>query len=547
MIFGRVALAEAVGARLAHSLRIAGGALRKGTLLGPAEVAALAAAGHADVVVARLERGEQGEDEAASAVATAVAGDGIAVGPAATGRCNLLAASRGLLVLRREEIDRLNGIDEAVTVATLAPFTLVETGALVATVKVIPFGVPDSVVAAWLESAARGARLGVAPLARKEAGLLLTRLPGMPEALLDAAARSIRARLSRLGCEVTQERRTAHEEGAAGAALRELLASGASPILVLGASATLDRADVIPRAIVEAGGVVERLGMPVDPGNLLVLARHGDVPVVGVPGCARSPLPSGFDAVLERLLADLPVTSQDLSAMGVGGLLKEIPGRPQPRRGAPESGAPAGNAAPRRSEKAIAAVVLAAGRSRRMEGRNKLLADVGGAPMIARVVDALLASPVSPVVVVLGHDADAVRAALGERPVRTVVNPRAAEGMSTSLRVGLDAVGEVDGALVCLGDMPWVRPEHVAALRDAFDPLEGRGICVPFHDGKRGNPVLWASAYFAEMRELAGDTGARDLLERHADAVWSVPVADAGVTLDVDTREALDDLTRRFA
>lgn len=193
---------------------------------------------------------------------------------------------------------------------------------------------------------------------------------------------------------------------------------------------------------------------------------------------------------------------------------------------------------------AIAAVVLAAGRSSRMGEHNKLLAMVDGAPMITHAVDSLLATSVRPIVVVTGHDEAAVREALGGRAVTFVPNPRWAEGMSTSLRAGISELGEdVDGALVCLGDMPRVRASHVEALVGAFDPAGGRSICVPTWEGRRGNPVLFARRHFAEMRALAGDVGARSLIEKHARAVGYVPMPDGAVTVDVDTPEALAALT----
>jgi molybdenum cofactor cytidylyltransferase len=190
----------------------------------------------------------------------------------------------------------------------------------------------------------------------------------------------------------------------------------------------------------------------------------------------------------------------------------------------------------------VAAVVLAAGLSRRM-GENKLLVPIDGTPMIARVDDALAASPVASVSVVLGHDAARVRAALDGRSVQFVECADYADGLSASLRAGISSIEGADAALVCLGDMPWVAPAHVRAVIDAFDPAAGRAVCVPFFAGKRGNPVLWAARYFPEMQALSGDVGARELLERHAEAVFPVEVGDAAVTLDIDTREALARLT----
>jgi len=178
-------------------------------------------------------------------------------------------------------------------------------------------------------------------------------------------------------------------------------------------------------------------------------------------------------------------------------------------------------------------------------GRNKLLLPVDGMPMVAHTVDALIASSATDIVVVTGHQADQVRAALAGRSVAFVHNPDYAEGLSTSLKAGVTALPEdADGALVCLGDMPLVTPANLDRLIAAFNPVEGRLVCVPTHDGKRGNPILWARQFFAEMAGMTGDVGARGLLERHADAICEVAMTDAGVLLDFDTPDTLSALAK---
>lgn len=536
MYFGPIPVPEALGAIVGHTLRLGGArVLKKGSILGPSDLEALRDAGVAEVIAARLDPGDVHEDEAATLVAEAVAGPGIRLAEASTGRCNLHAETAGLLLVDRDTIDRLDLVDEAVTLATIAPMSPVRAGDMVATVKIIPFAAPRAVVDAC---AAAGASrpITVAPFRPWSAGLVLTRLPGVKESVLDRAAGAQRVRAERLGGSIAREIRCAHDAPAVAAAITELLAAGASPLLLLGASAIVDRRDVIPSAVERAGGAVVHLGMPVDPGNLLMLGRHGATPILGVPGCARSLDRSGFDMVLERLAAGLPVTRADLMTMGTGGLLLETPARPFPRAGDGPTVVP---------EPAIAALVLAAGRSSRMGERNKLLAVVDGAPMVTHAVDALLATSVRPVVVVTGHDDAAVRAALAGRDVIFTHNPRWSEGMSTSLRAGLAQLAEdIDGAFIALGDMPRVRPAHIEALAGAFDPAGGRAICVPTWERRRGNPVLFARRFFPEMRLVEGDTGARALLEKHAASVCHVPMPDRGVTLDVDTPEALEALTR---
>jgi molybdenum cofactor cytidylyltransferase len=563
MKFAEIPLEHAEGAVLAHSQRLGPGEmLKKGRTLSAGDCRALATAGVFQVVAVRLDEGDVDENSAARRVAEAAAGANVEIGPATTGRANLFAKLRGVLVLSRTHVDDVNLVDEAITIATIAPFAVVEAGTMVATVKIIPFAVPAELLSRVCERARRhvpgsagawsiprrhvpgsaGAwsipddhspLVAVAPLVRKRAGLVLTTLPGTRPEQLVLAAKSQHQRLAYLGGEIARELTVAHDTPSISLAIDALLREGLDLVLVMGASAIVDRRDVIPRAIEAIGGTVDHLGMPVDPGNLLLLGHKAHVPIVGVPGCARSLKPSGFDWVLERLAADLPIAREDIMRLGTGGLLADVSGRPSPRKapGTPHAAPPC-----------VAAIVLAAGSSRRMGGTNKLLTTVDGVPMVARVVDALLASKAARVLVVLGHQADRVRAALEGRPVRFVDNEAHQEGLGASLRVGIEALDEdVDAALVALGDMPWIRPEHVNRIIDAFDPKGDRTICVPVCDRKRGHPVLWSARHFGEMRKLGGDIGGRGLLERHADSVLAVSIDDTAILLDVDTPDMLAD------
>ena len=181
----------------------------------------------------------------------------------------------------------------------------------------------------------------------------------------------------------------------------------------------------------------------------------------------------------------------------------------------------------------IAAIVLAAGRSSRMAPRNKLLQSIGGEPIIRRVAAIALASGARPVLVVIGHEAAAIAAALTGLDVTTIANPAYADGLSTSLRAGLRALpAGLDGALICLGDMPEVESPVLRAVMAAF--TGGNAICVPVHDGRRGNPVLWGSSYFAEMMEMTGDVGAKSLMARHKERVIDVAVATDAIFQDID-------------
>jgi molybdenum cofactor cytidylyltransferase len=311
-------------------------------------------------------------------------------------------------------------------------------------------------------------------------------------------------------------------------AIDEVLNDGAELVIVFGASAIADRRDVIPAALVAAGGTIEHFGMPVDPGNLLLIGRVRGQAVLGAPGCARSPKENGFDWVLMRLLAGLPVSRADITGMGVGGLLMEIVTRPQPRsEPQPEQG------------RRIAAVVLAAGRSTRMGAVNKLIAEIGGKPLVRIAAEHALASRASPVIVVTGHERERVEAALNGLPVRVVHNPDYAEGLGTSLKAGIAAVPEsADGAIICLGDMPQVNAALIDKLITALNPERGALVVVPSIAGRRGNPVVWSRRFFNDLMAISGDIGARHLIGSYAEAVVEVPVEGDAVLIDVDTPES---------
>jgi molybdenum cofactor cytidylyltransferase len=530
MKFGAVPVADATGAIAVHSIRKSGLVLKKGTLIGEAEIAALTAAGIAEIVVARIEPGDVSEDAAAAEIAAAVAGEGVRRDRAFTGRANLFAETAGVLVVDKTAIDRLNEVDESITFATLPAYKPVVAGEMIATVKIIPFAVAAAARDAALAVAQRSAPLiRVAPHRIRKVGIVSTLMPGLATKVIEKTLRVTEERLAPAGAAIVAERRVPHEQAALAKAIQDVLAAGAELVIVFGASAIADRRDVIPAAVEAIGGRVEHFGMPVDPGNLLLVARVHGRPVLGAPGCARSPKENGFDWVLMRLLAGLEVTREAITGMGVGGLLMEIVTRPQPRA------EPA--AAERRR---IAAIVLAAGRSTRMGGPNKLLAEIARRPLVRIAAEEALASRAGPVIVVTGHQRAEVEKVLAGLPVRFVHNPDFADGLGTSLRTGIAAVpADADGAIVCLGDMPQVDASLIDRLIGAFDPDRSALIVMPTFEGKRGNPVLWSRRFFPDLMAIEGDVGARHLIGRYGEAVVEVPVEGRAALVDVDTPEAL--------
>jgi molybdenum cofactor cytidylyltransferase len=530
MRFGAVPVREALGATAVHSIRQGDLVLKKGTLIGEKEVAALQAAGVKEIVVARVEAGDVSEDQAAAEIAAAIAGPGLRADRAFTGRCNLFAESAGVLVVDKDAIDRLNRVDEAVTLATLPAFKPVVEGEMIATVKIIPFAVAAKARDQAVALAAKAKPvIRVAPYKIKKIGIVSTLLPGLSPKVVEKTLKITAARIAPADATIIAEKRVPHEQAALAKAIDELLKAGAELVIVFGASAIADRRDVIPAALEAVGGEIEHFGMPVDPGNLMMIGRARGQAVLGAPGCARSPKENGFDWVLMRLLAGLPVSRDDITGMGVGGLLMEIVTRPQPRtEPEPEKG------------RRVAAVVLAAGRSTRMGAINKLIAEIGGKPLVRIAAEQALASRASPIIVVTGHEHERVEAALKGLPVRIVHNPDYAEGLGTSLRAGIAAVAEgTDGAIVCLGDMPQVSSALIDKLLAAFDPERGALVVVPSIDGRRGNPVVWSRRFFHDLMQVQGDIGARHLIGSYAEAVVEVPVAGDAALTDVDTPESL--------
>lgn len=527
MRFGRVPLAELEGAILAHSHRLSDGKrIAKGTRLGPSDVARLRADGVVELIAAVLDVGDLPEDEAARRIGEALQNGPIRADTAATGRVNLFARMAGVFRADRSIVDALNRIHPGITLATLPDYASVAEGDMVATVKIIPLAVPGSAVETAVRQSASSEPIALRPYRARRVRLVQTTLPGIKASVLDKTARITAERLSRSGSTIIEERRCRHDEADLAAVLSER--TPADLVLVFGASAVIDPGDVLPAAIRRAGGIVDQLGMPVDPGNLLLFGRLHEAPIVGAPGCARSVKENGFDWILNRLIADIEVSTEDITGLGVGGLLMEIPSRPQPRD------APTPLPPPR-----VAAVVLGAGRSTRMGGPNKLLATFSGVPLIRRSVETAIASQASEVVVVVGHRADVMRRALEGLDVKIVENPDHADGLSTSVRLGVREIGSsADGVLMMLADQPLLESVHLDALIEAFRPLGEGSIVLATSKGKRGNPVVLTTRFAADIEMLRGDVGARAIVAANEELVTEVELG-AAAAIDVDTPEAL--------
>lgn len=327
MKFGLTPLTEALGAIAVHSVRTRDSLVRKGAVISRDDLVALHAAGILEIMTARLEPGDVGEDEAATALASAIAGGEIEAEAAFTGRSNLRAVQPGIVTIDSAGVDRVNAVHEAVTFATRFPFQPVLAGEVVGTIKIIPFAIHEDVLRAAL-AVARPV-IDITPYKVKSVALISTRLPGLSEKVIDKTVRVTEGRLQPAGARICSEQRIPHTPDLIAKSIGAAIKSSAELVVVLGATAIADRRDIVPSALTLAGGEIEHFGVPVDPGNLMLIGRVGGIPVIGAPGCARSAKPSGFDRVFARLLTALPITRADVTTLGVGGLLLEAGARPQ--------------------------------------------------------------------------------------------------------------------------------------------------------------------------------------------------------------------------
>ncbi len=533
MIYEEIKTEDAGDTYLAHSINTHKGRLSKGHHLTTADIDDLQLSGITEITTIRLEEHDVHEDLAAAQLAQFVSGHGIKTSPAFTGRCNIYSTEHGVFETSPRDIGNINSVDEAITLATLSPYTVVYPDQLVATAKIIPLAAPSQA----LEQTRGLAQLAVHPFQKLKAGLILTRLPQTKKSVLEKTQTVVNQRLKSCVNELSEVTIVDHHPNAIATAINKLRKTDHDLILIFGASAIVDRQDALPKGLELSGGEIEHFGMPVDPGNLLLLGRHSGSTVIGLPGCARSPKLNGFDWILQRTIAGLDVSKKSIMQMGCGGLLSEIPTRPQPREKMP---ADTISHHPR-----VTAILLAAGQSRRMGPENKLLQEWHGKPLVKWVADNIGESYVDHTIVVTGHEAGLVQESLKSNDVEYVHNTDFAEGLSTSLIKGLMAVpADSDAVLICLGDMPSIQSTQLNQLIKAYDPDSGAAICVPTFEGKRGNPVLWSRSFIPEMLNLKGDSGARHLLGNYPGDLQEVAMENTSVLSDIDTPEALSTLRK---
>ncbi len=527
MWFGELPITECSGCILAHSQVVGSERVSKGTVLDLKLIEKLRQSGCEALTVACLDADDVEENLAAQKLAQVFTGSGVHVEAAHTGRVNIYASVDGLLEYDRATVIATNSVSPNITIAVVAPDQWVLAGRMIASAKIIPYGVPSIDLK---KAIAAASAISVHQPKTTTAALIQTVLPSIKDKVLGKTERVTTQRLEVRQSSLVTQQRCDHRIDALSAAITKVSESQPDMILIVGASAISDQCDVIPAAVESLGGQIKRVGLPVDPGNLLMLAEFNGVPVLGLPGCARSPKHNGLDLLLDRIVCNVDIADEWLNGLCIGGLLSEAHDRPQPRVAAKTS-----------QESGVAALVLAAGSSRRAGKENKLLHTYNAKPMICSVIESVLASGVVDSLVVTGHDSDRVTRALDSYDIQTCHCPRYADGMAHTIAAGLSRLRQYDAVIVCLGDMPHITSgvidKIVASQKNIADK-----IVVPIHNGVRGNPVMFGRTFYDSLLQHEGDSGARFLIKQYPEKVVEVETGDESVLKDYDTPEALQQL-----
>lgn len=525
MWFGELPVSECVGCILAHSQKLPTRKLAKGSVIDNSMIADLKTHGVRSLTVARLDADDIAENDAASKLAVKAMGAGTRAEKPHTGRVNIYATVDGLLHYDRHSVIAANSISSDITLSVIAPDQWVLAGRMIASAKIISYAVAgkelNQSIEALGEISVHSAKPGTAVL-------IQTVLPSVKPSVLDKTTQVTKRRLQARSAELIAEYRCSHNINELTEALKNAVTLAPDLILMIGASAISDRGDVLPAAVEQVDGLVRRVGLPVDPGNLLMLAEIDSIPVLGLPGCARSPKHNGLDLLLDRILCDVAVSDEWLNGLCIGGLLGELHNRPQPRVIVEKNNR-------------IAGLILAAGSSRRTGATNKLLYSSEGRPVLGFVIESVLASEVNLGLVVTGHESEQVLKAIEPYEIDSYHCAKHADGMAHSIAAGLSRLQTFDAVLVCLGDMPHVSSTTINQIINCTASVAD-SIVVPTFEGRRGNPVMIGRAFFDTLLQHEGDTGARFLMAQYPEKVIELALDTDEILKDYDTKAALQKL-----
>jgi len=522
---------ESQGSILAQSYNLSERKLSKGTRVSKAIVELLNKENIKTILCAVPHENDMDEDAAAEAISNAIDRNRLYAEEASTGRVNFRTPALGVVRYNRELIKKINLVDESIAFSIVEHNQLLAKNDLIATLKIIPFFVSKIYVEQVVTLLSKYEIFKIHRLEEKKVEFIQTYYDWQKRSIFKATSNVTRSRLDALGCLLEKETLIPHDHESLCSEIKSSLDSGAQVLLISGASAITDRSDYIPKAILSVGGEIIQYGLAVDPGNLLLIGQIGGTTVIGMPGCARSPKLNGFDWVLQLLMANIPITKEELADMGAGGLLMEIASRPLPR---------ALSKSVNKREKKIMGVILAAGNSTRMGKDNKLLRNVGDASLVRNTAVEMLNSDVDSCSIVLGYQSDKVAEVIKDLNINLILNPFWQEGQASSLKAALNTLDDTySDLLIMLGDLPGVKSRHINRVIEEHLLTNNRRskITIPSFNGKKGNPVIWGRSFFPDLLNLEGDVGGRALFNHHPAAINLLDMDDPAVVTDTDTPE----------
>tara|TARA_B100000686_G_C16802814_1_gene987378 strand:- start:1665 stop:3245 length:1581 start_codon:yes stop_codon:yes gene_type:complete len=519
MFFGNISLDKSEGNILAHTLNINNKRFSKGKIILKEDIKFLKNNGFKSIICAVPNKNDIHEDKIAKILGKLFVNNSIVTEDPHTGRVNILANKSGLIIIDEKVINKFNATSDSITIATLNNYSKINKGDMIATIKIIPFYV-SLLILKKISNSYLKKTITIHPFKQKNVGLILSHSEKENSKLNQISIKRINDRLNLLNSSLTKIITCKHDTYEISKNIKILKKQPIDLILILGASAIVDIKDKIPKAIQLAKGCIIRFGMPVDPGNLLLLGKIKNIPVIGLPGCARSPSLNGFDWVLERLLVDKNISSQNISNMGVGGLLKTI------------------NKNKTKIKKYnISNIILAAGQSKRMKDKNKLLLDINNKKMIQNVIDSAINSNANNNIVVVGYQYQKIEKYIKDN-ITITMNKEYKKGLSSSLKKGISTLPEdCDAVIIILGDMPKINTHLINSLINGFNPNDNKYIVTPTYNGKRGNPILIGRKYFPDILKLKGDIGAKDILNKNSKYIHKIPQKNSSSLIDIDTNQ----------